>query len=423
MTTIAVFASGTRGDVQPYVALGQALAAQGHAVRLITSDDFADLARDAGLDFRSTGIGVEHMLQSPEWKRTVEGGNMITMIRHMNREMNVRADALARETPALFAGSDLVLAGLAGAMSGFSIAEALDLPIVQAYVMPITPTAYMASPIAPDLPLGALNRASYMPLRQMLWMSGRAGDVAVRRALGLPAGGRMGPFGALDRSGAGVLYGFSRHVLPPPPDWGSRCHVTGYWFLDPPGEWAPPADLAAFLAAGPPPVYIGFGSMGNRDPQATTAIALKALALSGQRGVLASGWGGLSADALPENVFMLKAAPHAWLFPRMAAVVHHGGAGTTAAGLRAGVPAIIVPFFGDQSFWGRRVAGLGVGPAPIARRRLTAERLANAIRQAVSDEAMRQRARDLSLRIGDERGAERSAALAPGLAARVRLAR
>ena len=159
-----------------------------------------------------------------------------------------------------------------------------------------------------------------------------------------------------------------------------------------------------FLEAGSPPVYIGFGSMSSREPEATTRLVIEALRRVGQRAILLSGWGGLQKTDLPDMVFMGESLPHAWLFPRVAAVVHHGGAGTTAAGLRAGVPSITVPFFGDQPFWGRRIAELGVGPEPIPRRRLTVERLASAIQQAVGDDGMRLRAAKLGARIRAEDG-------------------
>jgi UDP:flavonoid glycosyltransferase YjiC (YdhE family) len=155
-------------------------------------------------------------------------------------------------------------------------------------------------------------------------------------------------------------------------------------------------------------VYIGFGSMSNRDPRRTATIVLEALQQTRQRAVLFAGWGGLQQDELPDSVFMSGPVPHAWLFPHMAAVVHHGGAGTTAAGLTAGVPSVVIPFFGDQPYWGRCVHDLGVGPDPIPRKSLTAQRLAEAIRQAVSDEGMRQRAAELGARLQAEDGIGRA---------------
>jgi len=145
-----------------------------------------------------------------------------------------------------------------------------------------------------------------------------------------------------------------------------------------------------------------------RNPEATAQLILQALARTRQRAIMQSGWGGLRSTSVPDSVFMIDAVPHAWLFPRMAAVVHHGGAGTTSAGLRAGVPSIIVPFFGDQPYWGQRVADLGVGPAPIPYKRLTADRLAQAIEIAVTDQAMRQRAAELGSKIRAENGIARA---------------
>jgi sterol 3beta-glucosyltransferase len=169
-------------------------------------------------------------------------------------------------------------------------------------------------------------------------------------------------------------------------------------------DWTPPPALAAFLDAGPPPVYVGFGSMAGIDPAATTRIVLDAVARAGVRAVLASGWGGIAADAAPPSVFLLDDAPHDALFPRMAAVVHHGGAGTTAAGLRAGVPGVLCPFGVDQPFWGARVQALGAGPAPIPQRKLDAVRLADAIRVAVDDPTMRGVAQRIGAAIHAEDG-------------------
>jgi UDP:flavonoid glycosyltransferase YjiC (YdhE family) len=175
--------------------------------------------------------------------------------------------------------------------------------------------------------------------------------------------------------------------------------------------WAPPADLIDFLQAGSPPVYVGFGSLSHRNPQETADLVLQALEQANQRAVLLSGWSGMQDLKVPDTTFVIDSIPHAWLFPRVAAVVHHGGAGTTAAGLRAGKPSVIVPFFGDQPFWGRRVAALGVGPAPIPRRKLTVERLARAIHQAVTDEDMCQRASQLGATIRAEDGLAQAAAV------------
>ncbi len=200
------------------------------------------------------------------------------------------------------------------------------------------------------------------------------------------------------------MYGFSPSIVPRPADWGSHVHVTGYWFNDPENGWRPPAELAHFLDAGPPPVYVGFGSMTDRDPAVVARIVLEALEQTGCRAVVLSGWARLPGVTDRPGVHFVENVPHDWLFPKMAAVVHHGGAGTTHAGLRAGAPTVVVPFFTDQPFWGARVAELGVGPRPIPRRELSSDRLATALCRVTRDPVMRARASAIGSRIRAEDG-------------------
>jgi sterol 3beta-glucosyltransferase len=204
------------------------------------------------------------------------------------------------------------------------------------------------------------------------------------------------------------LYAYSEAVVSRPADWDESSVITGYWFLDAPANWQPDPELVKFLQEGSTPVYIGFGSMSmfmNGGKQ-KTEIALQALRLAGQRGILATGWGWLAGENTSRDIFVLDAAPHDWLFPKVAAIVHHGGAGTTGAALRAGKPQIICPFVGDQSFWGRRVADLGVSPLPIPQTKLTAERLADAIKYAVTNTNLQQRASSIGETIRAENGIE-----------------
>jgi UDP:flavonoid glycosyltransferase YjiC (YdhE family) len=187
--------------------------------------------------------------------------------------------------------------------------------------------------------------------------------------------------------------------------------VTGYWFLDEPADWQPPADLVRFLESGPAPVCVGFGSMVESDPARMTRVVLEALALSGQRAVLLSGWGGMGDLALPETVYCLDSIPHGWLFPRVTAVVHHGGAGTTATALRAGVPSVVIPFFFDQPFWARCVEQIGAGVRCAASTRVTAEQLAAALDKVTTDTTLRQRAAALGEKIRAENGVGRAVAV------------
>jgi sterol 3beta-glucosyltransferase len=201
-----------------------------------------------------------------------------------------------------------------------------------------------------------------------------------------------------------ILHGFSRHVIPYPDDYDQNQIFTGYWFLDQDEHWQPSAQLEAFLSADPKPVYIGFGSMVDQEAGELTRLVVEALKISGQRAVLLGGWTDLGGQGLPESILKVEYLPHDWLFPQVSAAIHHGGAGTTAASLRAGTPTVIVPFFGDQPFWGWRVEKLGAGPKPIPRLKLTAEKLANAITRAVTDPKISRRAADLGEKIRAEDG-------------------
>jgi sterol 3beta-glucosyltransferase len=207
----------------------------------------------------------------------------------------------------------------------------------------------------------------------------------------------------MQREDIPVLNGFSAHVVPRPPDWGEHVHITGYWF-PPEGEWQPPDDLRKFIEAGPPPVFVGFGSMPMRNPKRTTKIVLDTLQKTGHRAILHTGWGGFGQQDLPTNVHLIDYAPYEWLFPWMAAIVHHGGSGTTGFALRAGVPSLIVPFVFDQFYWGKRISSLGVGPKPIPHKSLSVDLFGAALDIALNDSQMRDRAAALGEKIREEEG-------------------
>jgi sterol 3beta-glucosyltransferase len=394
---LTIIAGGSRGDVQPYVALGKGLQEAGHAVRILTSDDFQTLVTDYGLDFFTTGGNAEVVAR--EMQTLSEQGKMLKILSEMRRASEKQAVQAAERGLVACQGSDLIIGGLSGLFSGQALAEKLGILLLLAYLVPFTPTSAFPSTLTPvpQTPLTHwMNKPSHRVAQQIMWQSFRSADKKARAGvLHIPPASFWGPFSSLERQKLPVLYGYSPQVLSPPNDWDASQHVTGYWFLEPSQGWRPPTELLQFLQAGPPPIYIGFGSMASSKPEETADMVLQALARTGQRGVLYEGWGGLKKEQLPETVFMTRSIPHTWLFPRMAAVVHHGGVGTTAAGLAAGVPSIVTPFFADQPFWGQRVYELGVGPKPIARKRLTVDNLAEAIGHAVSDEEMRKRATSL----------------------------
>ncbi len=219
----------------------------------------------------------------------------------------------------------------------------------------------------------------------------------------------LGFFEELYRERIPFLYGYSEHIIPKPPDWPGWFSVTGYWFLDHLPNWQPSEALVNFLTEGPPPVYVGFGSMRDGDASRLAQIVVQAIKLSGQRAILTKGWGGLDPEHVPEDdIFFIRNVPHDWLFPKMAAVVHHGGAGTTAAGLKAGVPSVIVPFSGDQPYWAKQMFTIGVSTQPIPYANLSAPKLAAAIRKATTDQQMRKHAAKIGRKIRAEDGVARA---------------
>jgi UDP:flavonoid glycosyltransferase YjiC (YdhE family) len=305
-------------------------------------------------------------------------------------------------------GHQLLTGGVGGSVLGVDVAEKHGIPFLYTHLQPVgTPTWQLPGVLTPWMPtwLGPLGRRAGQSLTQAaLSMPLRPVSRAVRRdVLGLPARARQAD------PALPSLYGFSPHVVPPPSDWPPTCRVTGYWFLPAETGWTPPPALTQFLADGPAPVCVGFGSMLGADPAQLTALVVTAVRRAGVRAVLLSGWGGLDAVA-GEDILVIDEVPHDWLFPQVAAVVHHGGAGTTAAALRAGTPAVVVPFGVDQPFWGTRVAALGTGPRPIPQRTLTTERLADALRIVTTDETMRARAAHLGHTIRSENGVDNAVA-------------
>ncbi|MGW7271011.1 glycosyltransferase [Streptomyces sp. NPDC054864] len=386
---VLMAAAGSYGDVAPYTGLGARLREAGHDVALATQESFAPLVRGAGLDFRplpgDTGAG---------------GGN---------RQLMRTAAAFVRELGegllgAAEPGADVLLLSTTTAPLGWQLAEAMGVPSLGVYLQPTHPTVEFAPVVSGGRSLGgSANRALG---RFSLRMADRVYADAItdlRARLSLPRAGRGAVRRRQDKAGWPVLHGFSTAVVPRPADWRDGLDVVGNWWPHHDPDAPLPGPVEDFLRAGPPPVFIGFGSMAAGDGARLSELAVSALRLAGLRGVLQEGRAGLMAHG--DDILTVDEMPHALLFPRMAAVVHHAGAGTTAAGLRAGVPAIPVPVTADQPFWASRLAGLRAATKPIPFKELTAGRLAEQIRCAVTEATYQEAAGAVSRRMGAEDGA------------------
>ncbi len=400
---LVIQALGTWGDVRPTVVLAQALAGAGYEVLVVAPQEFGEWVQARGLAFAGLSVNIQAMVE----KMNLSGDNPLTAMRMMKTTMAPAMRGVAREVASIVQDDDVMVMGENAYALLHGVVDQRKLRVIHFSLQPTAPTREFAliNPLRlpENIPLrGQYNRLTNTMFRRVTWSSlGAQGNTARTEDLGL---GKLsyGKFRA-QLDAAPYLMLVSPHVVPRPSDWPTKHRVTGFLFDDDPA-WEPPADMAAFLAAGDKPVYIGFGSMSDKDAERTTRTVIEGVQASGRRAVLLTGWAGIGAAGVPESIHLLKYAPHSWLFPRMAGVVHHGGAGTTAAGFRAGVPGFIAYVGADQPFWGGRAYALGVGPKPMPRAKLTRATLAAAITQMTSDRAMQERAAALGKQISAEDG-------------------
>lgn len=400
MARIVVLTIGTYGDVAPYVGLGVRLRAEGHSVCIGAIERFREVVTGAGLGFSALpSIDPQEVASGPAGDAAARPG-----IRGMLELKKLASVAMRQPIPAMIEAvreADVVLAMVTTALLAAPIAEARGVPCVYVPLQPMVPTREFG-----PLPFGGrdmgpwLNRASSAVITRLA-VSAMGGERKwLRSELGLPEK----PSTGFDSDDIPVLHGFSPAAVPRPRDWRRGVEVAGYWW-PPATDWKPAPELDAFLADGPPPVYVGFGSVSTPTAQRLADVVGDALRRTGQRAIVQRGWAGL--DVTGADVLTVDEVPHEWLFPRVAAVVHHAGAGTTAATLRAGVPSVPISFTanGDQTFWARRLVRLGAAPTAFGARRLRADRLADAITAAITAPGHRRAAEDIAGRIAGEDGA------------------
>ena len=400
MTRVVIFVAGTEGDVRPHVALGVGLVRVGHDVSVVTSREFEVLVRAAGLGFAPLSADFGRMMI--EDRARFDGKPQWWVVAHGLRRVRAMTDAWVAEGLAPARGAGLIIGSGVALYLAASIAEALGIAFVRTMLQPIEPAREWAPMLVAGgtsrLP-GRVNLGLHWMARNLTWQMARQSMARVRRQLGLRPYPMAGPWRALRDGRARLLNAFSPVLVPPSADWGPDVATTGAWVLR--GEERPSAALVRFVEAGPPPVYVGFGSMVARDAERLGAVVGEALARTGRRAVVAGEW----PVAASERVFVTGHVPHDWLLRRVSAAVHHCGAGTTHAVLGAGVPSVPVPFLLDQFFWARRLAALGVAVEGLRRGGLEAGALAGAIEAAHEGWRVR-RAAEVGAQVGGERGVE-----------------
>lgn len=397
---ILIAAAGSRGDVAPYTGLGAVLRRAGHDVTLATTDAFAPVVREAGLEFR--GLPAD-----PRGSGEGEGGGGVTGSRGLMRAAATFVTGLGQGfADAMSDDTDLLMLSATTAPLGWHLAEATGTPSLGVYLQPTAPTGDFPPVVTGSRSLG--RPANRLAGRFALRMADRVYEQAVtelRLRLGLPPLSAAGMRRRQEQADWPVLHGVSTALVPRPSDWRSGLEVVGNWWPHHDDAERLPPELEDFLGAGPRPVLIGFGSMAAGEGQRLSDLAVRALRRAGLRGVLQAGGAGLAADG--DDVLTIGDVPHALLFPRLAAVVHHAGAGTAAAALRAGIPAVTVPVTADQPFWAGRLASLGAATDPIPFRSLTAERLADSLGRAVRQQTYARAAAEAARHMRAEDGAGR----------------
>jgi sterol 3beta-glucosyltransferase len=410
---ILILTQGSRGDVQPYVALGAALADRGHRVTVSTGQGFEELITQHGLSAAPLSVDMQAMMDSPEIKAAMKSvSGWFKAFRSSQDLMQGQLDEMW--SVAQQVAPEIIVYNPKAFIAPY-LARAIGAIAVPSFLQP----AFVATGSFPNplLRLPNLGRfGNRLSGRAMSGLMGLGYGMLLRKWLprhpevvARPSLSAVDGYHPQDRP-VPRLHAHSNHLVPKPPDWGDDDHVTGYWFLPQRQAFEPPEELAGFLEEGTPPVYAGFGSMPSGDADRTASVVVEALRETRTRAVLAKGWGALSAAASSKDIHVVDSAPHEWLFPRCSAVIHHGGAGTTHEGLRWGRPTLVCPVFGDQPFWGHVIEKMAAGPAPVALNKLSVECLVEALRELRSG-PIQDKAASLGKLIQSEGGAVAAADL------------
>jgi sterol 3beta-glucosyltransferase len=398
---------GSRGDVQPVIALALRLETYGHKCKIATHEAHRKFVEDNGLAFFPLA-GDPKDLMALCVKNDMFSISFFKEA--LSKFTHFMADLLVTCWDACKTDTDVILEN-PPCMAGPSIAEKLGIPLIELFTIPWTRTTQFPNPFAVSSAASPIyNYSSFVAMEQGMFQPMRSILNKFRsQVLGLPFLGITDYRIHSDRH-IPFLYCWSPSVLPKPHDWPEYIDVTGYWFMEPDKNYKPDPKLVKWLEEGPKPIYIGFGSVTVEDPDGLTKTIFEAVKMSGARAVLSKGWGGMGADEYPDYIFPVDNVPHDWLFPRCAGTIQHGGAGTTAAALCAGIPTMIVPFFGDQFFWGKRIEDLGVGPTHMSIKNITVEKLSKSINALLTDQKMIQRAASIGEQIRSQDGVGRAVA-------------
>lgn len=378
---ITILTFGSRGDVQPFLPLSLGLISRGHKVILAAPARFKSLVEEHGITFFPLAGDPEELSR----RLNDAGYNFFKLINElMSHAVDIGAEMM-RQTDEACRNADLIIHTFAHAVGAHTLAREKNIPDIHIQTFPMfAPTGDYPNISLPNLHNRFLNRLTHAISLRITELTSSIGFEQVRRRAGLPKRKLYSPFrDSPPRPRTPILCAWSPSIIPPSSDWNPHVHVTGYYFLPENKSYSPPSELDVFLKSGKPPVCVSFGSMVNKNAEQIDAIVREALKQTNNRGVILSGWGSAKRESSSELLY-LESAPHDWLLPKCKMIIHHGGAGTTSAGLRVGIPQVVVPFTADQPFWGSRVHAVGVAPKPIRVSQLSVEKMVSAIAAAES---------------------------------------
>jgi len=406
---ISVLAIGSQGDIQPYFALALGLKKEGYEVQFVANSNFADMASRYDLDFFPVQVDAYKVAQTREVREWFESGSTLKLLLTTRRVLKPLIPQFMADSLEACRKSDVIIYHSFAMPFVYYVGKYLGIPCIPASIDPLPTRVHPALALNVNWSRSqAFNLLTHQLVDHFVWQifvpdlrkfwKGKIKDLT------------LNPYKQLFREEELVICGYSPTVVPRPDDLPKHIVLTGYWFLEPEPAFQPPPDLVEFIENGQRPIYVGFGSMGDPNKRNHTAnMVLDALKETGQRAVLGAGWSEMgTGQQLPKNVFLLKSIPHTWLFPRMAGVVHHAGPGTTAAGLRPGIPNVAIPHFASQYFYAKQIADLGAGPQLIDRKKLTAKSLTQAISTAMSNSKIREKANSIGAQIRAEDGIQQA---------------
>jgi sterol 3beta-glucosyltransferase len=417
---IAITTLGSRGDLQPFIALGLGLRKAGYEVVIISSKNDEAFAKGFGLDYHALAVDIQKIMGGDEVQKMTKSDSPLKFIKsHLAGSKKMKELMVTTQNEIWQACQEVdAIIYHPGMPNSYYIADQLGIPSIMASPFPVTPTKDYPAILFYNGPrLGKIyNQLTHFVFEKAFWGLSKSAIKEFWERKNQPKVVKRTPPAKMQiNSGMPVLYGYSQLLFKRPDEWPENIQVTGSWMVEDEKQWQPKPELVKFIKNGEPPLFIGFGSMKDLSTfKETIDLVSEALKITRQRAVIGLGWNHSDGlEALPENIFLLDYAPYTWLFQQMSAVVHHGGAGTLASGLLAGKPTIVIPFMADQPAWGRRVFELGVGSKPIPRKKLTAQKLADAIQYVLSDEIKR-KATTLGHELKKETGVEMAVGIIDG---------